>query len=103
MQPCLILSGGDRVCNISHANSPEFLKRLRLAERHLAAVVNMVAKGREGLDIAQQLQAVIKALETSKRLLILDHIDHHLVAAFGTLPDEVREQLAGFREITKYL
>jgi uncharacterized protein len=88
---------------MSHANDPELLKRLRRAEGHLAAVVNMVAEGRDGLAIAQQLQAVIKALEKSKQLLILDHIDHHLVEAAGTLPDEVREQLAGFREITKYL
>jgi DNA-binding FrmR family transcriptional regulator len=88
---------------MSHANNPELLKRLRRAQGHLAAVVNMVSEGRDGLDIAQQLQAVIKALEKSKQLLILDHIDHHLVEAAGTLPDEVREQLAGFREITKYL
>ncbi|WP_375199141.1 metal-sensing transcriptional repressor [Cupriavidus metallidurans] len=88
---------------MSHANDPELLKRLRRAEGHLAAVVAMVGNGRDGLDIAQQLQAVIKALEKSKQLLILDHIDHHLVEAAGALPEEVRTQLSGLREITKYL
>lgn len=33
---------------MSHANSPELLKRLRRAEGHLAAVVSMVAEGRDG-------------------------------------------------------
>lgn len=88
---------------MSHANNPELLRRLRRAEGHLAAVVAMVGDRRDGLDIAQQLQAVIKALEKSKQCLILDHIDHHLVEAAGALPEKIREQLAGFRVITKYL
>ena len=88
---------------MSHANDPEILKRLRRAEGHLTTVVRMVAEGRDGLEIAQQMQAVIKALEKSKQMLILDHIDHHLGEVTGPLPAEVRHKLARFREITKYL
>lgn len=88
---------------MSHANNPEIIKRLRRAEGHLAAVVRMVAQGRDGLVIAQQLQAVIRALDKSKQLLILDHIDNHLDEMAGPLPPEVRQKLATFREITKYL
>jgi uncharacterized protein len=88
---------------MSHAASPDLLKRLRRAEGHLASVVAMVRDGRDGLVIAQQMQAVIRALEESKRLLILDHIDHHLGEAAKPLPAEVRARLAEFREITKYL
>lgn len=88
---------------MSHANNPDILKRLRRAEGHLATVVRMVEEGRDGLQIAQQLQAVAKALEKAKQILILDHIDHHLTALAAPLPAEARARLDEFREITKYL
>ena len=88
---------------MSHANNPDILKRLRRAEGHLSSVIRMVADGRDGLAIAQQMQAVIRALEKAKQVLILDHIDHHLGEAAGPLPLEVQQKIAEFREITKYL
>lgn len=88
---------------MSHADNPDILKRLRRAEGHLASVVRMVAEGREGLAIAQQMQAVIRALEKTKQMLILDHIDHHLGEVTGPLPPDVQQKIAEFREITKYL
>lgn len=88
---------------MSHANNPNILNRLRRAEGHLAAVVRMVAEGRDGLATAQQMQAVIRALEKTKQLLIHDHIDHHLGQVTGSLAPEVQVKLAEFREITKYL
>ena len=88
---------------MSHANNPEIMSRLRRADGHLAAVLRMVEEGRDGLVIAQQLQAVIRALEKSKQAIIHDHIDHHLGEVAGPLSREVKEKLASFREITKYL
>ncbi|WP_137390362.1 metal-sensing transcriptional repressor [Rhodoligotrophos defluvii] len=88
---------------MSHADNPDILKRLRRAEGHLASVVRMVAEGRDGLAIAQQMQAVIRALEKTKQMLILDHIDHHLGEVTGPLPPDVQQKIAAFREITKYL
>lgn len=88
---------------MSHADNPDILKRLRRAEGHLATVVRMVADGRDGLVIAQQMQAVIKAIEKAKQMLILDHIEHHLGAITGPMPAGVRQKLAEFREITRYL
>ena len=88
---------------MSHTNNPEFLNRLRRARGHLDTVVRMVEEGRDALDITQQMQAVIKALEKTKQMLILHHIDHHLGVATGALPPEARERIAEFREITKYL
>jgi len=88
---------------MSHANSVEIIGRLRRAEGHLAAVVRMVGEGRDALLIAQQLQAVIRALEKSKLAIIHHHIDHHLGEIAGPLTPELKERLAAFREITKYL
>ncbi|WP_417470231.1 metal-sensing transcriptional repressor [Maricaulis sp.] len=88
---------------MSHANNTDILKRLARARGHLSSVVAMVEEGRDALAIAQQMQAVIKALEKTKQVLILDHIDHHLVEASDALPQDVRDRLAEFREISKYL
>jgi uncharacterized protein len=49
------------------------------------------------------MQAVIKALEKTKQMLILHHIDHHLVEMAGPLSRETQDKVAAFREITKYL
>jgi uncharacterized protein len=88
---------------MSHANNPDILKRLRRAEGHLATVVRMVEEGREGLAIAQQMQAVVKAIEKTKQMLILDHLAHHLGTMTQPLPPEAQARLAEFREITKFL
>ena len=94
---------GDRLLSMSHVNDPEIHKRLRRAEGHLGTVVKMVAEGKDGLAIAQQMQAVIKALEKAKQLIIIDHIDHHLGEGTEGMSPEVKDKLAVFREITKYL
>lgn len=88
---------------MSHATDDELMKRLRRAEGHLSGVVKMVVEGRDALAIAQQLQAVIKALEKSKRMLIHDHIDHHLTDMSVPRSAEMERLLDEFREITKYL
>ena len=88
---------------MSHVSDPEIHKRLRRAEGHLATVVKMVVEGKDGLAIAQQMQAVIAALEKAKQLIIIDHIDHHLAEGDAGLAPQMREKLGVFREIIKYL
>ncbi|MFK4811545.1 metal-sensing transcriptional repressor [Devosia neptuniae] len=88
---------------MSHIDDPQIHARLRRAEGHLSKVVKMVAEGQDGLAIAQQMSAVISALEKAKQLIIIDHIDHHLADSDAPLPPEIKSRLAVFREITKYL
>ncbi|MCI1678295.1 MAG: metal-sensing transcriptional repressor [Ewingella americana] len=86
-----------------HETHPEIIKRLKRATGHLNSVITMLESGRTCLDIAQQLQAVEKAVSNAKKTLIHDHLDHcldHAVKADGEVsPDVIRE----FKEITKYL
>ena len=63
----------------------------------------MVAEERNGLVIAQQMQAVIKALEKTMQMLILDHSDHHPGKVTGPPPPQVQQKIAEFREIPRYL
>jgi DNA-binding FrmR family transcriptional regulator len=88
---------------MSHANNPDLINRLKRAQGHMATIVRMVEEGRDGLLIAQQMLAVIKAVEKAKALLIADHIEHHLEAVVGPLPRETRERLSSLNDIAKYI
>ena len=61
-----------------HATHPALIARLKRADGHLRAVIGMIEDGKPCLDIAQQLQAVEKAVANAKRALIHDHMDHCL-------------------------
>jgi len=61
-----------------HATHPALIARLKRADGHLRAVIGMIEAGKPCLEIAQQLQAVEKAVVNAKRALIHDHMDHCL-------------------------
>ncbi|MCF3972323.1 metal-sensing transcriptional repressor [Paracoccus salsus] len=63
-----------------HATHPALIARLKRADGHLRAVIGMIEAGKPCLEIAQQLQAVEKAVVNAKRALIHDHVDHCLDA-----------------------
>jgi DNA-binding FrmR family transcriptional regulator len=86
-----------------HETHPEIVKRLKRAEGHLRGIIEMIETGRPCLDIAQQMQAVEKAISQAKKTLIQDHLDHCLEGAVGALPRAQRRSIDEFKEITKYL
>ncbi len=80
-----------------HESHPGLIVRLRRADGHLRAVIEMIEAGKPCLEIAQQMQAVEKAITNAKRALIHDHMDHCLDAE-GSETDR-----AELRTITRYL
>jgi uncharacterized protein len=88
---------------MSHAANPDLLNRLRRAHGHLAGILTMVEKGEDGLKIAQQMAAVVSALDKAKTLIVTDHIEHHIEDLIGPLPSSVRADLAKLGELAKYL
>jgi hypothetical protein NreA len=81
-----------------HGTHPAILTRLKRAQGHLQSVITMIEGERSCSDIAQQLQAVEKAVGHAKHELIHDHIEHCL--------DDGFDQGAGIRELkdlAKYL
>jgi DNA-binding FrmR family transcriptional regulator len=60
-------------------------------------VIEMIEAGKTCIEVAQQLQAVEKAVASAKRTLIHDHVDHCLDAD-GSEAD--REDL---KAISRYL
>jgi DNA-binding FrmR family transcriptional regulator len=87
----------------THVSHPDILKRLKRAQGHLKSVVKMLEEDRECLEIAQQLQAVEKAISGAKKILIHDHIDHCLEHSVRQGSKEATATIREFREITKYL
>ena len=89
--------------NHLHSTHPEIVKRLKRASGHINSVIGMIEDGRSCLDIAQQLQAVVKAVEQAKKTLIHDHLDHCLEDVASTLSPDGRANIKEFREIARYL
>lgn len=87
----------------THASHPAIIKRLRKASGHLSSTIDMLAQGRACLDVVQQRQAVEKAIQQAKKVLIQDHLDHCLEDLVGPLGVHQRHAMDEFREITRYL
>ncbi len=81
----------------------DIVKRLRRAEGHLRSIVTMLEDGRECLDIAQQMQAVERAIANAKKTLVHDHIDHCLEQAAHEPSRTANDLIREFKEVTKYL
>ncbi|WP_371422808.1 metal-sensing transcriptional repressor [Tardiphaga sp.] len=88
------------MAHATHTTYPTIIKRLNRASGHLRSIVGMIEEERACVDIAQQLQAVAKAIANAKRALINDHIDHCLIhAEEGAGPQHAIEE---FRAISIY-
>lgn len=87
----------------AHESHPAIVKRLRRAGGHLQSVIEMIEHGRSCLDIAQQLQAVEKAVAQAKKTLIQDHLDHCLERMIDASGPQRDREVDEFRLITKYL
>ena len=87
----------------THASHPDIVKRLKRAEGHLKSIVAMLEEGRGCLEIAQQLQAVEKAVGSAKKTLVHDHIDHCLERSVREGSRGADGAIREFKEITKYL
>jgi DNA-binding FrmR family transcriptional regulator len=87
----------------THTSHPDIVKRLKRAHGHLKSIIDMLEDDRGCLEIAQQLQAVEKAITNAKKALVHDHIDHCLEHAVKKSSLSAGATVREFKEITKYL
>lgn len=87
----------------THVTHPEVIKRLKRAHGHLNSILTMLEEDRGCLEIAQQLQAVEKAISNAKKTLVHDHIDHCLENSVRKGTRGANNAIQEFKEITKYL
>ncbi|MDD2358536.1 MAG: metal-sensing transcriptional repressor [Thiovulaceae bacterium] len=86
-----------------HESHPDIIKRLKRSEGHIKSVIKMLEQNRGCLDVAQQLHAIEKAINSAKKALIHDHIDHCLDHALHDNTMDSNATLKEFKEISKYL
>ena len=86
-----------------HSTHPAIIKRLKRANGHLAKIISMIEEERPCLEVAQQMQAVSKAVENAKTTFIHDHIQGCLSADSLSDKKKLDAHIADFKEITKYL
>ena len=79
-----------------HASHPALIARLKRADGHLRSVIAMIEDGKPCLDIAQQLQAVEKAVVNAKRALIHDHMDHCLDEEYSPADRDALKAIARY-------
>ncbi|MGE0281770.1 MAG: metal-sensing transcriptional repressor [Rhizobiaceae bacterium] len=89
--------------NHVHVSHPAIVKRLKRADGHLRSVIAMIEAGEPCLAVAQQLQAVEKAIVNAKRTLVQDHIDNCLDEAVGQVPAANQATIDEFKAISKFL
>ncbi len=87
----------------AHTSHPDIIKRLKRASGHLKSIIDMLEGDRGCMEIAQQLQAVEKAVTNAKKTLVHDHIDHCLEHAVKKGPRNAEDTIRQFKDITKYL
>jgi uncharacterized protein len=85
-----------------HAHS-EVIKRLKRANGHLATIIDMIGDGRPPTQLAQQLEAVERAIENAKKALIQDYIAQALERAAQEPGPKARAALRQLKTIAKYL
>jgi len=86
-----------------HGTHLDVINRLKRVGGHLRTAIEMIEAKRECLEVAQQLQAIEKAIHSAKQIYIHDHVDNCLEDITGSTTREARNSLAEFKEITKYL
>ena len=86
-----------------HATHAGIAKRLKRAQGHLKSIIEMLERERSCLEIAQQLQAVEKAITNAKRALVHDHIDQCLELSMHASAKACNASMHEFKAITKYL
>lgn len=87
----------------THITHPDIIKRLKRAQGHLNSIVTMLEEERGCMEIAQQLQAVEKAILNAKQTLVHEHIDHCLEHSVRKGSRGANYAIREFKEITKYL
>jgi uncharacterized protein len=86
-----------------HHTHPDVIKRLKRADGHLQTIINMIEQGRPYVQLAQQLEAVERAIENAKKALIHDRIVQCLDRANAAPGPKGRAALRELEAIAKYL
>jgi DNA-binding FrmR family transcriptional regulator len=89
--------------NRSQTSHADIVLRLKRAEGHLRSTISMIEAGRHGVDIAQQLQAIEKAVINARKAFIHQQVDRFVALHAEADAESARAILSELKEISKYL
>jgi DNA-binding FrmR family transcriptional regulator len=87
----------------THSTHPDIINRLKRANGHVSKVVDMIKEGKPCVEVAQQMQAICRALSNAKSVFVQDHIEGCIEASGKETPAEIQKKMIELKEITKYL
>ncbi|MBV9627745.1 MAG: metal-sensing transcriptional repressor [Xanthobacteraceae bacterium] len=88
---------------MSHHKHPDVIKRLKRADGHLQTIIEMIGEGGPYPQLAQQLEAVERAIENAKKALIHEHIDQCLDRAVAEPGAKSRAAVRQLKLVARYL
>lgn len=87
-----------------HKTHPDIVKRLKRACGQLNKIIIILEEDKHQCNqIAQQMQAVYKAIGKAKIVLVQDHIKGCVNNINITKKDDMQQKIRELEEITKYL
>ena len=71
-----------------HTKQRQVINRLARIEGHVRSVKNMVSEGRDCSEVLLQIAAVRKALDSTAKVVLKDHLEHCLFHAIENKEDQ---------------
>jgi DNA-binding FrmR family transcriptional regulator len=71
-----------------HTKQKQVVNRLARIEGHVRSVKNMVSEGRDCSEVLLQIAAVRKALDSTAKVVLKDHLEHCLFHAIENKEDQ---------------
>ncbi len=71
-----------------HTKQKQVVNRLARIEGHVRSVKNMVSEGRDCSEVLLQIAAVRKALDSTAKVVLKDHLEHCLFHAIENKKDQ---------------
>ncbi len=71
-----------------HTKQKQVINRLARIEGHVRSVKNMVSEGRDCSEVLLQIAAVRKALDSTAKVVLKDHLEHCLFHAIENKEDQ---------------
>ena len=71
-----------------HTKQRQVINRLARIEGHVRSVKNMVSEGRDCSEVLLQIAAIRKALDSTAKVVLKDHLEHCLFHAIENKTDQ---------------
>ena len=71
-----------------HTKQKQVVNRLARIEGHVRSVKNMVSEGRDCSEVLLQIAAIRKALDSTAKVVLKDHLEHCLFHAIENKEDQ---------------